>query len=273
MKHTKLIKTAAAAVAVATFAMAAPAFADTTETGTTNAQGYQMRERSGEGRGPQDGTMRSGVVGTISSVNGTTLVVAGKQGFIKDSATDVSYTVDASHAVIKKDRATSTFSALIVGETVMVRGTVTGTNVVATDIDTGMKFKGGMGGPGRGEGAGRDSMGSSTPIINGNGQPVIAGSISAVNGSTLTVSTKSGLTYTVDVSNAKIVSGKDTVAISALTTGEQVIVQGAVNGTNVAASSVIAEKNTHASATGDANKAPQGFFRGIGHFFAGLFGF
>ena len=264
MKHTKLIKTAAAAAVLATFAIAAPVFADTTQTGTVTAQGSPMRERGGEGRGPQDGTMRPGVIGTISSVNGTTLVVAGKQGFIKDSTTDVSYTVDASHATVRKDRATSTLSALTVGETVMVRGTVTGTTVVATDIDAGMKFKGGPG---------RDGMGSSTPAITGNGQPVVAGSISAVSGSTLIVSTKSGISYTVDASSAKIVSGKDTVTVSALTTGEQVVVQGAVNGTNITASSVITEKNTSASATGDANKAPQGFFRGIGHFFLGLFGF
>lgn len=68
------------------------------------------------------------VVGSVTSVNGNTIIVAGKSS---------TYTVDASTAVFTKDGVSSSISVLAVGDKVMVAGTVTGQNVKATKISTG----------------------------------------------------------------------------------------------------------------------------------------
>ena len=108
-----------------------------------------------------------------------------------------------------------------------------------------------------------------TSPITGNGQPVIAGTISAVSGDTLTVTNKSNVTYTVDATNAKIVQGQTTIAVSNLAVGDSVVVQGTVNGNSVTASSVIDQK---VSTTGTTTQ-PRGFFGMIGSFFSHIFGF
>ncbi len=150
----------------------------------------------------------------------------------------------------------------------MVQGTLTDTNIVATLIRDGRTGKPGMG---IGTGAGRpgEMMGSSTEIV-GNGQPVVAGTISAINGTSLTVTTKSNLTYTVDATNAKVIGGKTDETLSSVVVGDSVLVQGAVNGTSVTASSIVDHST---SAKGKNANAPQGFFGGIGSFFMHLFGF
>ena len=123
----------------------------------------------------------------------------------------------------------------------------------------------------RGKGA------TSTPPFAGNGQPITAGNVSAINGATLTVTTKSNVTYTVDASNAKILAGQNaTATIANIVVGDSVVVQGAVNGTNVTATTIIDRvkpvDNSNASTTPKKGMMG-GFFGGIGSFFGHLFGF
>lgn len=242
-----------------TLTLVAPAFADTT--------GATMR-------GNRWGTMRPAVFGTVASVGGNTITVTSKQ-FVRPTTegaaptqTTVTYTVDASNAIVTKGNVASAVSAIAIGDTISVQGTVTGTNVVATTIRDGVMMGKGIG---EGMGDGRGKMGSTTPpIIQGNGQPVIAGTISAISGNSLTITNKSNVTYTVDATNAKIVQGQNTITISGLTVGDSVVVQGTVNGTSVTASSVIDQK---AQTTTTGATVHKGFFGGIGSFFAHLFGF
>ena len=42
------------------------------------------------------------------------------------------------------------------------------------------------------------------PMMTGNGQPIIGGKVTAVNGNSLTVTNASNVTYTVDVTSAKV---------------------------------------------------------------------
>lgn len=225
------------------------------------------------GRGMMGDKAGRGVMGTVASVSGNTITVTQKAG--PQSTTSTTYTVDATNAKIDKSGATGTISSIAVGDTVMVEGTVTGTNVVATTIHDGVPQGIGMGG--------QHGMQNAAPVIQGNGQPVVAGSITAINGSVLTITNKSNITYTVDTTNAKIAVKNVLSTISGLTVGDSVIVQGAVNGTSIAASSVTDNGTMHAVATSTANTvggAPKahggfmgGFFGGIGDFFHGLFGF
>ena len=209
------------------------------------------------------------LIGTVTAVNGNTLTVTSvKLGWDKEDRendsddsrpTPVIYTVDASNAKVVKAGVVSTVSAIAVGDKVMVQGKITGTNVVATAIRDGQPVK--------------TPKPTPTPVIVGNGQPVIAGTISAINGSVLTVTNKSNVTYTVDTSTAKVVSKGTLSTLSSVVIGDNVVVQGTINGTSISAYSVI-DLGVKDSVKADGKEMGRlKFFGGIGHFFRNLFGF
>jgi hypothetical protein len=70
--------------------------------------------------------------GVITSINGGTVIM-------QEEADEggASYTVDASGATVTKDGTAGTLGSLTVGDKIFVKGTVTGTNVVATAIADG----------------------------------------------------------------------------------------------------------------------------------------
>jgi hypothetical protein len=234
---------------------------------------------TGRGGMMNRGNIKPGVFGTVSSVNGNILTVASKQrskpvsgATTAPTTSPITYTVDATNAKITKNNVAGTISSIVVGDTIIAQGTLTGTNLVATTIRDGAMARGvGVGenkinNPGGQNGAG-------TPAIVGNGQPVVAGTVSTVSGSTITITNKSNATYTVDATNAKIVQGANTISISGIAVGDMVVVQGAVNGNSITASSVIDQKPVVATAVGTTAQPSRGFFGSIGHFFSSLFGF
>ncbi|HTY39965.1 MAG TPA: DUF5666 domain-containing protein [Candidatus Paceibacterota bacterium] len=258
------------AIAVGDNVMVQGTVSGTNVTATTirDGVGAMGRGMGGPGRG-------QGIFGTVASVNGNTLTVNGQsgwQGSTSTPSTQTTYTIDATNAKVMKNGTSSTVADIAVGDTVMVQGAVSGTNVTATLI------RDGKGGPMGGRG-GANPMVSTT--IQGNGEPIVGGSVTAVNGSTLTVTNKSNVTYTVDVSNAKFEKSGKTAALSDVAVGDNVLVQGTVNGTNITASSVI---DSGAAPSGNAQTNPSGnqpaphrggimgFFGGIGQFFSHLFG-
>jgi len=229
--------------------------------------------------GMRGGGMRPGIVGTVTTVNDTTLTVTARTR-PNASTTPVSYTVDVgSNTTIFKNGATSTISSVATGDVVMVQGTVSGTTVTATTIRDGL---GSAYGPMHASSTmpfkGNGQMhASSTPAFQGNGEPVIAGSIVSISGSTLTVTNASNVTYTVDASNANIVKGGATSSISSVATGDNVVIQGTVTGSSVVASSVIDQGSSN-HGNGPATHVPpsgsfSGFFGAIGNFFKHIFGF
>jgi hypothetical protein len=261
---------------MSTFMLSGTAFAQTT-TATPPAGGNW----GGSGhRAP-------GVFGTVASISGDTITVTSK-GF-GSNTTAKTYTVDATNATVTKAGAASTVSAIASGDSVMVQGTVSGTNVTATKINDGVVP--GMGGRGGGPGMHGGFASSTTPRtkmqaagianITGNGEPVIGGTVASISGTTLTVTNKSNVTYSVDATNATVNKSGATSTISAIGTGDSVIVQGTVNGTAVVASSVIDQGVAPAASTSTANPSAStshgGFFGdllgGIGGFFQHLFGF
>ncbi len=248
----------------------APALAATTSTNTPRYAGHGTGPR---GVGQE---IKPTIVGTVSSISGNSIIVTGRQGFAfgqKNKATStqpvssVTYTVDASSATVMKSNATSSVSNISVGDTILVQGTISGTNITATLIRDGIINNG----QNRMQNQNGDQRNFSSSTIQGNGQPVIAGTISAINGSTITVTNKSNVTYTIDATNAKITQGQNIVTISNIAVGNNVMIQGTVNGNSVVASSIITQvnqTNTNAPA-----KKPVGFFGAIGNFFKNLFGF
>ncbi len=281
---------------ITSLALAIPAFAQTNagDNGQGQSQGASQGNHYGQwmGRGNASGApgMTRGTppaaVGSVTSVNGTTLTVTSR-AFVRSASNGTApatppaspavttYTVNASNATVMKNNATSTVSAIAVGDMVVIQGTVSGTNITATSIRDGMMMRpGGMkpGTPGGASGSGTANMPSP---IQGNGQPVVAGTVSAINGGSLTVTNKSNVTYTVDATNAKVVQGNSTASLSSVAIGDSVIIQGTTNGTAITASTVIDQKVPAASTNGSTadHKQNLGFFGSIGQFFKNLFGF
>ena len=259
-----------ALVALTTLAMAVPALADTTTPGMqTNNSAWTGGTRAGM---MNRGNMKPGVYGTVSAISGNTITVTGKQGF-GASATATTFTVDATNAKITKNNVAGTISSIVVGDTIMAQGTLTGTNLVATTIRDGQI--------GKGTREGQTDKTAPVSPITGNGQPIVAGTVASISGSTLTITNKSNVSYTIDATNAKIVRGQDTITISGVAVGDMIVAQGTVNGNAVIASSVIDQTKLAGSTTttggtadgGTAEQSHSGFFAGIGSFFAHLFGF
>lgn len=246
-----------AASLIGSLALAAPAFAQTNQD-----------NKPGWGFGRMGGQMgmemhRNGVVGTVASVSGNTLTVTSKDWSKDDKSVVVPtiYTVDATNAKVTKNNVTSTVANIAVGDTVMIQGTVNGTAVVATTIRDGMMPK-----P-------NDSNKGQNPVIQGNGQPVIAGTVNAINGNTLTVGNPSKVTYTVDATNATVNKNNATSNLASVVVGDNVVIQGAFNGTNVTASSIIDHAAPASTSTNGTIKPHSGFFGSMGNFFKHLFGF
>ena len=116
-------------------------------TATNIMDGAMPTGGMGGDRGPGGfGGKGPGVMGTVTSVSGSTLTVTEKSGTV--------YTVDATSAKVMKGTAgskpaASTLSSVAVGDTVGIRGTVTGQNVVATDVMDGVFARGPMGAKGQ----------------------------------------------------------------------------------------------------------------------------
>ncbi len=207
-----------------------------------------------------------GLRGTVATVNGSTFTLTTKK-LNTDGVTlsTQTYMVNASNATVTKNGSTSTVSNILVGDTVMVSGTITGTSVVAKTVRDGF--------PAVGMGRG-NKIGS---LIQGNGQPVVGGKVTVVSGNTITILNSSNVTYSIDATNAKIEKEGVISSISSIAIGDSVIVQGTVNGTTITAASIIDSQIKVQVAEGTTTNGNQGkhkgFFGSIGGFLAGIFGF
>lgn len=179
---------------------------------TTSATGMAGMMRGMGNRGPH-------VHGTVTAVSGTTITITDA----KDSKT---YTIDASAASFKKAAEGAaptavTISEIAVGDEIGAMGTISGTNVKATEVMEG-SFGRGMGGHGGHGGRG----------------PGVMGTVSAVNGSTITLSGHNGETYTVNAGSATV-QKMTTGSLSDVRVGDSIGVRGTVSGTTVTATNIM----------------------------------
>ncbi|MDE2399530.1 MAG: hypothetical protein KGL67_00745 [Patescibacteria group bacterium] len=275
MKEKKYVYVAMALLAVTTLIGSLPVLADNNDNTQTNNPPSTFGVRGMmEGRGDGREMMKPAVYGTVSAISVNTITVNSIRGFGTNAVT-TTYTVDATNAKIFKDKVAGTISSIVVGDTIVAQGTLTGTNLVATIIRDGKLNMGTIRGGRMGEKNG--SKGTNTPLITGNGQPIVAGTVTAISGSSITITNKSNVTYTIDATNAKITRGPNVIAVSGVAVGDMVIAQGTINGNAVVATSVIDQTkiaNTNSGDSGEqSDKGKGGFFGGIGSFFAHLFGF
>jgi hypothetical protein len=216
IEHSKFVLPLAIVVLVASAitGVVGIAHADTSATAPTeqnNAQGVR-------------GTPPA-AVGVVSAVSGTVITLT-------DKKTNTTYTIDAATATITKHtkpatqgaaptNTTITASQISVGDMIAVQGTVSGSTITATKIEDGLGGRmGGFGGHG------------------GMGGSGVRGMVTAVNGSTITVTGMDGKSYTVDASNST--AGKfETIPVSSIQVGDSIGIQGSVNGTSVTAKSIM----------------------------------
>ncbi|MES2087805.1 MAG: hypothetical protein V4467_02300 [Patescibacteria group bacterium] len=164
-------------------------------------------------------TKGPGVSGTVLSVSGNIIAVTGKNS-------TTTYSVNAANAKFfkmtdGKKPTTATIADIKVGDTVGVRGTVTGTSVVATEVIDGL-FKPNLGHHGD----------------QGEGKRGLGGTVSAVSGNTLTVKRPDGTIYTVNAGGAKIFKVVE-LSVADIKVGDTVGIQGSVSGTQVTATNIL----------------------------------
>jgi hypothetical protein len=218
------------------------------------------------GTGQHVKPVKPAAVGKVTAISGDTITLTGMN--------NTTYTVDATNATVQKISApavpvaqasgtpstsssttapakskptitTISVSNIAVGDTLMVQGTVTGTNVTATKIVDSTFGAWGHGGSGMGQKSGQ--------------KPGVMGKVTAVNGNTITVSGMNNTTYTVDATNATVqkisapvaaTTGSTssstppakptltTISVSNIAVGDTIMVQGTVTGTNVTATKI-----------------------------------
>jgi len=153
-----------------------------------------------------------GVYGTVTSVNGSTLTVTSKDNVV--------YTIDASNAkILKEKNNTMTIGEIQNGDLLAVKGQISGTNVSATVIHDGLTK------------SHRERHGKF---------PGVTGTVTAVNGNTITMTNENGTVYAVDVTSAILQKGElnskpSVIQITDIQNGDTVMVNGEVSGTNVVA--------------------------------------
>lgn len=205
-----------------------------------NRQGEVEREdRRGEKEDDRPGIrmmVGQGITGTVTAVSATTITVNGKH-----ASTTGSFVVDVATSKFFKNSATTTLASILVGDNVFVQGKVTGTSAIAVAVYDGklpaalQKVE--IRKEERKENRQEKRENRIADRIKGS---AILGIVTSVNGSTIMVDGKMGTstattTYTVDTTNAKIFKDKATTTVSAILTGDKVLVEGTVSGTSVTA--------------------------------------
>lgn len=169
--------------------------------------------------------------GTPPAAMGQVTAVSGNTVTVTDQKTGTTFSVDASSASIEKfsepttpptggtrpTGTTITVSQIAVGDTVMVEGTISGASIAATKIIDGLGF-------GRG---GRGHMGEHGAI----------GTVTSVNGNTITLTGKNGTTYIVEAGSSTFKKITDS-SLSEIKTGDTLRVDGTVSGTTITAKNI-----------------------------------
>jgi hypothetical protein len=173
----------------------------------------------GAAASPGSGFRRGGLAGTVSSFDGATLVLATRQGGTVDVQTS------GSTAVTRP--VTGTVSDLVPDATVVVSGPLNADGTYAAStivIGSGGALGGAAGGNRNGTPAPRQGAGSF-----GGARAGTAGTVKAVNGAAVVLTTAQGSTVTVVTSPSTVVTKTVAGTLSDLTPGESVTVTGSQN--------------------------------------------
>lgn len=225
----------------------------------------------------------NGAMGIITAISGTTLTITSAQ---PGSAT-TTLTVNAASTTVKKmavSDATSTKPQMItqsladlsVGERVVVRGTRTGTTIVATEIvevPTDMPKN-----PIRDMAKDAiEHMKDDRSMQFGRG---VVGVVQDMNGTTFNLKAMNGTVYAVNAASSTVRNGAATSSLANITNGERVAVQGDVANTTITARVIMenipdapkAGKKEHATSSSSFQDKKHDFFEKCKDVFKNIFG-
>jgi len=197
-----------------------PSVTTTTSTSSPSAQ-------PGAAASPGAGFRRGGLAGTVSSFDGTTLVLATRQGG--------SVKVQTSGSTAVSKTVSGTVSDIVPNDTVVVAGPVNAngsyaaTTVVVGALGAGSGGAFGNGGLGGGNRTGTPSPRPSGGAFGGRRRAGTAGTVTAVKGADLTLTTAQGSTVSVVTTGSTIVTKSVSGALSDLTPNLAVTVTGPQN--------------------------------------------
>jgi len=184
------------------------------------------------GGGPGGG----GTVGTIKSINGSSLVVTTSAG-----ATE---TVNTTSATTVTKSVTGAASDIKAGDHVVVLGTGT-TAIAATSVTDSGTNAAAVGAGGAGAGGGAPGGGQGGPPAGGgprgggaNGFGLVSGTVADVGSGTLTVTETDGTKVTVTVSSSTTVANLQTISVADLSVGQAVTVRGTTTNGTVSATAI-----------------------------------
>ncbi len=212
------IATLGAGAGAAAIASAATAPANTVPTTQNAGKGMGLGRR-----GPP------GIIGTVTLVNGMSITVKDRSGS--------DYSVDLTSAKITKNvggtaPTTITATDINIGDTIGVRGQISGSSVTATFAMDGISLTIPDAAPVGDKSENKQSG------FGGHRGPGLSGKVSAVSGTTVTITAADGTTYTVDAASAKL-SKLQTITTSDLVVGDEVGVRGSISGTSVTATDIM----------------------------------
>jgi hypothetical protein len=243
-----------------------PAAASTGNTPTANAgNAGNGQNGSFQGRFP-------GAAGKITAINGTTLTLQDQQNQSVQVTTTGSTRITVSKTVAVSDIAK--------GDRITVTGTQSGTTVAATRI-TIADLQGGnsqrTGGPGRFNGEGGPPPGGfngqgGPPVTDANGNPTgnasgstnrrpsgfAGGTVTSVNGGTITISSFDGSTMTVTTTSSTTVTKSVQGSFSDLKVGQTVRAMGSTGSDGTVAATSINEGMGGFGAFGGGRRTQQG---------------
>lgn len=234
-----------------------------------------------DGRRPMGGLRQSGVFGTVTALNGALITI---NTAVRPNSTDTvkTFSIDATNAKFVRNGTDASLASIVIGDRIIAEGPVVGQNVTATIIRDGIGDRGQKMGW-EGATSSRSMMPRAinhekggTPTARqplGNGQPVVGGVVSALNGMNLTVTNRGNVSYSVDATNAVIEKGGATTTVSGISLNDTVIVQGTVSDNTVAAT-LILDRGIQPSAprvTPPVQKQSVGIWGNVKHFFGRFF--
>ena len=195
---TKFSKTIAIATLAVTLALPLAVFAQ--DGGNGNAGGSITGKMHSEGK-------RMGTKITTNMVSGTVTGISGNTITLTSSASTTPFTVDATNAkLLRKFGASMVITDIQTGDTLQVRGTVSGSSVIATTIrDMSLQAKNGT----------------------------FSGTISAMNGTSFTLQSKERGSQTINTTSTTVFKKNGQAAtLSDLASGQTVTVSGVWDRTN-----------------------------------------
>lgn len=207
--------------------LALTACGGSTAAGSTSSSSTTSTNRPAGGTGP-GGVARRGTAGTLAQINGTSLILTDTTG------TDV--TVDYTTTTAITQTKTGVLADIVPGSCVVITGQkdATGT-LVASSVRLSQPVNGacaaglGNGAPGAGTGT-RPNPGGTPRATPAPGQPVpsfAAGSVTAVNGTAVTVQPTTGAAQAVTVPTTVTVSESSAASPTDLTVGDCIQATGA----------------------------------------------